>query len=238
MIRLSSPEAPEVEATETSQVDSERQHLVEVLAADLGDGLVESHIKPGVDVWVRVKAESWQRAGEVCRDKLHMRYFGFLSAIDWLPSPFGKSEDGTVRTGDEVRALNAANLAAGLDHGYCGGETRFQLIARLHSVTTHLGIHLKTDVSDTELSVPSWVRVFAGANWHEREVHEMFGISFVGHPDLANLYLPGDFVGHPLRKDFPLLAREVKPWPGLVDVEPMPGEPDGDDESALSGEDS
>ena len=50
----------------------------------------------------------------------------------------------------------------------------------------------------------------------------MFGIAFVGHPYLRHLYLPGDFEGHPLRKDFPLLARLVKPWPGIVDVEPCP----------------
>ena len=46
-----------------------------------------------------------------------------------------------------------------------------------------------------------------------------------------SLYLPGGFEGHPLRKDFPLLARHVKPWPGLVDVEAMPGEPDDDAEA-------
>ena len=50
----------------------------------------------------------------------------------------------------------------------------------------------------------------------------MFGITFAGHPGLRNLYLPGDFEGHPLRKDYPLLARLVKPWPGIVDVELMP----------------
>ena len=66
--------------------------------------------------------------------------------------------------------------------------------------------------------------VYPGADWHERESWEMFGIDFDGHPALRHLYLPGEFEGHPLRKDFPLLAREVKPWPGLVDVEPMPGE--------------
>ena len=54
--------------------------------------------------------------------------------------------------------------------------------------------------------------------------HEMFGIDFKGHPDLRNMYLPMDFEGHPLRKDFPLLARLVKPWPGIVDVEPLPGD--------------
>ena len=47
----------------------------------------------------------------------------------------------------------------------------------------------------------------------------MFGIEFVGHPALRKIYLPGDFEGHPLRKDFPLLARMVKPWPGIVNVE-------------------
>ena len=51
----------------------------------------------------------------------------------------------------------------------------------------------------------------------------MFGFVFEGHPCLANLYLPGGFEGFPLRKDFPLLSRRVKPWPGIVDVEPMPG---------------
>ncbi|MBI1843460.1 MAG: NADH-quinone oxidoreductase subunit C [Actinobacteria bacterium] len=233
---MSSPEAPEVVGT--PEVDHARQHLIDVLRAELGAGLIDTYLKPGLDVWARVSPDAWCRAAEVCRDKLHMRYFCFLSAVDWLPSPFGKSEDGVSRTGDEVRALTAANLAEGLDHGYCGGDTRFQLIARLHSVTTHLGIHLKMDVSDSDLTAPSWIRAFAGANWHEREVHEMFGIVFTGHPNMANLYLPGDFVGHPLRKDFPLLAREVKPWPGLVDVEPMPGEPAGEEDGEVSGEEA
>ena len=46
----------------------------------------------------------------------------------------------------------------------------------------------------------------------------MYGIDFIGHPSLRKLYLPADFEGNPLRKDFPLLARIVKPWPGLVDA--------------------
>jgi NADH-quinone oxidoreductase subunit C len=56
----------------------------------------------------------------------------------------------------------------------------------------------------------------------------MYGIGFEGHPDLRHIYLPGDFEGYPLRKDFPLLARMVKPWPGIVDVEPIPPEFDTD----------
>jgi NADH-quinone oxidoreductase subunit C len=51
----------------------------------------------------------------------------------------------------------------------------------------------------------------------------MFGITFTGHPNPVNLYLPDGFEGHPLRKSYPLLAREVKPWPGAVEVAPLPG---------------
>jgi NADH-quinone oxidoreductase subunit C len=108
--------------------------------------------------------------------------------------------------------------------GYTGGETRFQVLARLYNTKEHFGVTLKADVPDEELVIESWVTVYAGANWHERQCHELFGITFAGHPDLRNFYLPTEFEGYPLRKDFPLLARIVKPWPGIVDVEPLPGE--------------
>ena len=87
---------------------------------------------------------------------------------------------------------------------------------------------LKTDVADGDLSVPTWTGTFAGADWHEREAHEMFGIDFAGHPHLINLYLPGGFEGFPLRKDFPLLARMVKPWP------PDDAEADADAEAEVA----
>ena len=78
--------------------------------------------------------------------------------------------------------------------------------------------------------MPSWVPVYAGANWHDviTRMSKMYGIHFAGHNDLRNMYLPMDFEGYPLRKDFPLLSRIIEPWPGIVDVEPLPG--DGDDD--------
>ncbi|MBX3285135.1 MAG: NADH-quinone oxidoreductase subunit C, partial [Actinobacteria bacterium] len=119
--------------------------------------------------------------------------------------------------------------------GYAGGDTRFQVLARVHSLPRKLGLNLKVDLPDDDLRLDSWLPVYAGVNWHERETHEMFGIAFDGHPHLVNLYLPGEFEGFPLRKTFPLLARQVKPWPGIVDVEPMPSE-DGDDDAESDGE--
>jgi NADH-quinone oxidoreductase subunit C len=115
-----------------------------------------------------------------------------------------------------------------MTQGYAGGATRFQMFARVTDLRRHVGVTLKADV-DESMVVESWIPVYAGANWHERETHEMFGIGFAGHPDLRNMYLPGDFEGYPMRKDFPLLARMVKPWPGIVDVEPMPVEDDGEE---------
>ena len=217
MIPLSSADTVE-ETPEAPAVDEARDALLERLGAELGDAVVGTHVRPGDDVWVRVTRAAWRETGLLLRDQLGFRYFEFLSAIDWLPSPFGKSEDAPTDPRPE--------LSSEIVQGYAGGETRFQVIARLHSLPQKLGLNLKVDIPDDDLSLESWLPVFAGVNWHEREVHEMFGITFAGHPYLRNLYLPGEFEGHPLRKDFPLLARHVKPWPGIVDVEPMPAADD------------
>jgi NADH-quinone oxidoreductase subunit C len=104
-------------------------------------------------------------------------------------------------------------------------------LASVAKVGTSLRVLLKADVPDAEPTVPTWTKVYAGAAWHEREAWEMFGINFEGNRDLRHIYLPTEFEGHPLRKEFPLLARVVKPWPGIVDVEPMPGGDDEDEEA-------
>uniref|UniRef100_A0AAU2V453 NADH-quinone oxidoreductase subunit C n=1 Tax=Streptomyces sp. NBC_00003 TaxID=2903608 RepID=A0AAU2V453_9ACTN len=79
---------------------------------------------------------------------------------------------------------------------------------------------LRTTVPHTAAVLPSAIDVYAGAAWHERETHEMFGIDFSNHPHLVPLLLPENFEGHPLRKDFVLAARVAKAWPGAKE----PGE--------------
>ncbi|MEV5241238.1 NADH-quinone oxidoreductase subunit C, partial [Streptomyces cinnamoneus] len=79
---------------------------------------------------------------------------------------------------------------------------------------------LRATVPHEAPALATAVGVYAGAAWHERETHEMFGIDFPGHPHLAPLLLPEGFEGHPLRKDFVLAARVVKAWPGAKE----PGE--------------
>ena len=227
--------AAEEPAAEPEATDEVRQSVLDALREALGEGVVDAELRAGSDLWVRVRAEDWRQAAEVCRNQLGLTYFCFLSAIDWLPSPFGKSEDGEATTREEVRA--AVSGAGPLQHGYAGGETRFQLLARVCSIARKVGVNLKADLDDAAPAADTWTGIYPGANWHEREAWEMFGIEFRGHPHLVKLYLPGDFEGFPLRKDFPLLAREVKPWPGIVDVEGMPGVADdpADDPLAAAG---
>jgi NADH-quinone oxidoreductase subunit C len=195
-------------------VDELRQDLVDHLTVELGDAVVGQEVRPGDDVWVRIATGAWRAAGVAARQSLGCEYFCFLSAIDWMPSPYGKGEDDPTEPPPERSTETKQGIA--------GGDTRFQVFARVVNPHRHVGITMKVDVPEDTMTIESWSTVYAGANWHERETWEMYGIAFAGHPDLRNMYLPTDFEGHPLRKDFPLLARIVKPWPGIVDVEPMP----------------
>ncbi len=213
-------DAPE----EAEVVDEARTALLEAITDEWGDAIVDHHLIPGKDLWIRVTSEAFGDTADYLRDRQRFRYFNWLSAVDWMPSPFGRSMDAEVdklisaKAGEAVEEEEAEEAGT----GYAGGDTRFQVIARVNNLTTLLGVTVKADVPDDSLTVGTWTKAFPGSDWHEREMFEMYGISFAGHPGLRNLYLPGDFEGHPMRKDFPLLARIVKPWPGIVDVEPMP----------------
>jgi NADH-quinone oxidoreductase subunit C len=85
-------------------------------------------------------------------------------------------------------------------------------------------VRLRTHVSATDGRLPTLSDIWPGANWHERETYEMFGVVFDGHPNLVPLLLPDGFEGHPLRKDFILASRVAKSWPGAKE----PGESDRD----------
>jgi len=81
---------------------------------------------------------------------------------------------------------------------------RFHVIYQLTSLTQNLSLQLRVPVNANQLKIPTATGVFEVANWREREVYDMFGIEFEGHPDPRRILMAEDWDGHPLRKDFPL----------------------------------
>jgi NADH:ubiquinone oxidoreductase subunit C len=161
-----------------------------------------------------------------------------MTTVGWLPAPV---EDlfGTEATADvsyEVLTVDVppaswlAALAVARDRLGCTyfdwlsavdePGTGFRVCAHVVALSPVRRLLVRTTVPHAAPTLPSAVDVYAGAAWHERETHEMFGVVFEGHPALDHLLLPENFEGHPLRKDFVLAARVAKAWPGAKE----PGE--------------
>lgn len=156
---------------------------------------------------VYLDREKWVTTINEARKELP--FFSWLSAIDWSKE---------TEVGDGV--ANPDDL-----------EERFEVMCRLSSVEDEKGIIFFATLPKDDATIGSLTATIGGAEWHEREAHEMFGIMFEGNKNLVPLYLPDDFIGNPLLKSYPLIAREVKPWPGDVNVEGLPPAPDDEGET-------
>lgn len=101
------------------------------------------------------------------------------------------------------------------------GETaspRFEVVYNLYALLgSHARIRVKCRVAENQ-EVPTLIPVWPGANWAEREVWDMFGIKFAGHPDLRRILMDERWVGHPLRKDYPLRGYQLFPTPEAIDT--------------------
>jgi NADH-quinone oxidoreductase subunit C len=150
------------------------------IAAQYPDAIEEVYEFRG-DTWLYIRKE---RLLEVCRllrddPDLGYLYISDITAIDWLPY-WEKGEK----------------------------PKRFEVVYNFYSPVHFQRIFLKVRVDDGE-PVPSVTGIWEGANYPEREVYDMFGIPFEGHPNLKRILMPDDWVGHPLRKDFPLGGEEI-----------------------------
>ena len=90
---------------------------------------------------------------------------------------------------------------------YRDATDRFGLVYLLTNIDDNLRLNVRVMLNEPDLIVPSVEPLWSGANWMEREVWDMFGIRFDGHPDLRRILLPEEFAAHPLRKDYPLQGR-------------------------------
>jgi NADH:ubiquinone oxidoreductase subunit C len=165
--------------------------------------MVNGTLEDAVDtIKISVDRDSWVSALTTARDEFGLVYFSWLAGVEWTNE---------VAIGDPLEA---------------DVEPHFEVLCMVGDLVEGHRVTFATTLPVDDPVIDTLVPVYVGADWHEREAAEMFGIDFRGHPNLVNLYLPDGFVGNPLRKSYALLSREVKPWPGKVDVEGMP-EDDG-----------
>ena len=107
---------------------------------------------------------------------------------------------------DPRLAFNMAPYVTAVD--YLGQEPRFELVYNLYSTSRNHRVRLRVKVAEEDAVLASVTGVWRGADWFERYCFDMYGIRFTGHPDLRRLFMYDEFVGHPLRKDYPLRGRQ------------------------------
>ncbi|MDC0739812.1 NADH-quinone oxidoreductase subunit C [Polyangium mundeleinium] len=163
------------------------KRVLEILKSKFGDDIYETHSQFGDDTAV-VNPEKWREIARFLRD-------------------------------DPQCAMNMFVDLTAVD--YLGRQTpRFEVVLHLRSMDRNHRIRLKARIGDEDangVEIDSVVSVWKGANWFERECFDMFGVNFKGHPDLRRILMYPEFVGYPLRKDYP--ADKIQP---LVELRNVP----------------
>jgi NADH-quinone oxidoreductase subunit C len=154
--------------------------VLDLLQAKFGDAILETHSQFGDDTAV-IEPSKWREVALFLRDdpRLAFNMFVDLCGVDYLP---------------------------------IGADPRFEVVCHLRSLQHAHRIRIKARVGDEDgahAELPSLVPVWKGADWFERETFDLMGIVFEGHPDLRRILMYPEFVGHPLRKDYP--ADKIQP---------------------------
>jgi NADH-quinone oxidoreductase subunit C len=160
------------------------QIVLDRLVATFTGGEIMATGSENGDEWARVTREAWLPVAAFLRDdpatKLDM--FIDLTAVD----RFGSGGPGAPEV----------------------DPPRFDVVLHLYSVGLKHRIRLYGGVTEDDPSIDTLVNLWAGANWFEREAYDLYGVRFKGHPDLRRILMYPEFVGHPLRKDYPKEKRQ------------------------------
>ena len=201
------------------------ENTVQAIEARLG-ALVRRIDSLPDEIVYECDATQWLEVARVLRDEPTLRFEMLmdLAGVDY--SEFGKSEWKTFSaTGSGFsRGVNRSAVGEVRQDG-----VRFAVVVQLLSITNNQRLRLRAFCADdAEPIIDSLVDIWASANWFEREAFDLFGILFRGHPDLRRLLTDYGFIGHPFRKDFPLIGNvEVRydPAKQRVVYEPVSIEP-------------
>ncbi|RJP23832.1 MAG: NADH-quinone oxidoreductase subunit C [Candidatus Abyssobacteria bacterium SURF_5] len=137
----------------------------------------------------------------------------FGDRIKVVPSPFDGMDTVAVKRGDIADVCRFLRREEDLDYDlfrdltcvdYINETPRFEVVYHLYSISHAHAVRLKARVPEEDPTIDTISGIWVGANWFEREAYDMYGVKFNGHPDLRRLLLYPEFVGHPLRKDYPI----------------------------------
>ena len=161
---------------------SEPVEVIKERLDTLFDEAVESAIEFRGELTLIVKADCIVRVCEALRDHPELRFdlLADLTAIDNLN-----------------------------DEDFDNSKPRFYVVYNLFSTVSKRRIRLRSALVGEPPTIDTVTTVWYGANWHERECYDMFGIIFEGHPDLRRILMPDDWEGYPLRKDYPVADQET-----------------------------
>jgi NADH-quinone oxidoreductase subunit C len=133
-------------------------------------------------------------------------------AVETVESPYGdvvltvqRSRVHDVLSNLRAKGFDFLVDIAGVDGLRLGRKERFELIYNLYSLRDGLRLRVKVFVPESDMKVPTATDLWEAANWAEREAFDMFGFDFTGHPNLARILCHREFVGHALRKDYPIM---------------------------------
>jgi len=141
----------------------------------------------------------------------------------------------TLKLSDAEQIFDVCRFAKSIGFDYLvdicsvdnyGNDPRWTVVYHLRATVNGIEFRLKTDVSEEKSELPSVLPVWRTANWHEREIYDLMGIRFSGHPDLRRILMWEGYPYHPLRKDFPLAGKPTDvPGIAFTKVTPMEGGP-------------
>jgi NADH-quinone oxidoreductase subunit C len=172
------------------------QALVDLVRARFPETIASSH--KGDEV-VTVKREQLVPVIAFLRNEADMKLLRQIAGVDLLTFR-SESTGGGALSSNEVPPYALERKAQ--------VEPRYQVAYNLYSITRKQSLRVRVELRSTDLEVPSITSLYRTADWWERYVYDMFGVEFTGHPDLRRLLMYPEFVGHPLRKDYPVRKRQ------------------------------
>jgi NADH-quinone oxidoreductase subunit C len=175
------------------------QALVDLLREKFPDAIVSSQSQRGDEVVVVPRERLLEIVTYLRNDEPDMKLLRMIVCIDLLTYKSEMTGGGSMAS-NETPAYAKARVK--------GPEPRYYVSYNLYSLTRKHSLRVRVDLRSDDLKIPSITSLYRTADWWERYTFDMFGVQFEGHPNLKRLLMYPEFVGHPLRKDYPVRKRQ------------------------------